>query len=552
MYVTDTKRNQKIMISILNKFNKIIVAIGILFALAPVATFAQESLTLSVSPTLFEMTANPGQEWKSSVRIINSNNYDIRVYVDVTNFEAQGETGQVKFLPLFKEESTGNTLAEWIQYDKAEIIVPAERTTEVPFTIKIPDQADPGGHFAAILIGTKSLDQGSKQTVVETSQVVTSLVFLRVTGDVNEQGSIREFRSTKSIAEKPEMSFDLRFENKGNVQILPQGEIKILNMWGQERGVIPVNRQTMFGNILPKQIRKYSFTWTGEWSLADMGRYRAIATLAYGNDERQFVTSETAFWVIPWKILSVIVVVLFGFVSAVSWAIKLYVRKMLTMAGVSPDAPVTARPYQSRRINRKVSVVAPIEEGILDLRHRFRNSVTFTDKLSSVFTFIKQYRIFFAISLAVIIFIGTIVWYAQSASVEKRAYEVTIEGINESVTVSSEQVEYEAKRDVSSTTKPVDKKSVPPLIIINQSGINGLAAELSVRLETKGYEVASLSNELEIHRDSTVIVYNPEFADDALELSKQIEDSLLSAYAEASLETPITIYVGKDFENAVQ
>ena len=31
------------------------------------------------------------------------------------------------------------------------------------------------------------------------------------------------------------------------MHIQPQGDIKIFNMWGQERGVIPVNRQTMFG-----------------------------------------------------------------------------------------------------------------------------------------------------------------------------------------------------------------------------------------------------------------------------------------------------------------
>jgi len=538
------------MISILKKINKLLVATSFFLLLAPVAVFAQESLTLSVSPTLFEMTANPGQEWKSSVRVINSNNYDIRVYVDVTNFEAQGETGQVKFLPLFKEESTGNTLAEWIDYDKNEIVIPAEKTISVPFTIKVPENADPGGHFSAILIGTKSLDRGTKQTIVETSQVVTSLVFLRVTGDVDEQGVIREFRSAKTIAEKPEMSFDLRFENKGNVQILPQGEIKILNMWGQERGVIPVNRQTMFGNILPQQIRKYSFTWTGEWSLADMGRYQAIATLAYGNDSRQFATSETAFWVIPWKIMSVVLIILFGFVSAVSWAIKLYIRKMLTMAGVSADAPI-ARQYASRHSTRKVSVVAPIEEGILDLRHRFRNSVTLIDKLSSVFTFIKQYRIFFAVSLAVIIFVGMIIWYAESASVDKRAYEVTIEGVNESVTVSSEQIEYEAKKEERIATT-IQQMSVPPLIIINQSGTNGLAAELSLQLEASGYQIADLSNEFDVKRDSTVIVYNPEFADEALELSRLIDNSLLSAYAEAPTETPITIYVGKDFESEVQ
>lgn len=518
----------------------------------PFAVSAQESLTLSVSPTLFEMTANPSQNWKSSVRVINPNSYDINIYVDVLNFEAQGETGQVKFLPLFKKESSGHSLAEWIKPDVKEITIPAERTINVPFTISVPEDADPGGHFAAILIGTKSLDNGSGQTLVETSQVVTSLVFLRVTGDVDEQGDIREFRSLTSISEEPKMSFELRFENKGNVQILPQGEIQIFNMWGQERGVIPVNRQTMFGNILPKQIRKYEFSWSGEWSLADMGRYRAVATLAYGADSRQFSTSEAAFWVIPWKILLVVLTILAGFVASVTWAIKLYVRKMLTIVGVSPDAPAT-RSYPGRHSTKKVSVVAPLEEGMLDLRHRFRNSPTWTDKAGSIFTFVKQYRIFFATIMAVIIFIGVAIWYVESASVDKRAYEVTIQGATEDVVISSEQVEYDAKKE-EEVAQPatVPQKTTPPIIIVNQSGVNGLAAKLRLKLESDGYTIADLSNEFDTKRENTVIVYAPEYADDALELSRQIEGSLLSSFTDAPEDAPLTIYVGKDFESAVQ
>ena len=64
---------RKTMISTL----RIIVSlISFLFGLAVVSpAFAQDSLALSVSPTLFEMTANPAQVWDSSIKIINSNNY---------------------------------------------------------------------------------------------------------------------------------------------------------------------------------------------------------------------------------------------------------------------------------------------------------------------------------------------------------------------------------------------------------------------------------------------------------------------------------------------
>jgi hypothetical protein len=535
--------------------SKIISSFVFLFLLVgviPAPAFAQNSLSLSVSPTLFEMTASPGQEWESMIRVINSNPYDINVYADVVNFAPQGEGGLGKFLPVLSEESKGQTLAEWIQIEIGDIEIAAEQTLEIPFTITVTEDAPPGGHFAALLIGTKSLSDAPDALQVETSQVVTSLVFLRVTGDVVEEGLIREFRSAQNIADKPEMDFELRFENKGNVHILPQGEIKILNMWGEERGVIPVNRQTLFGNVLPEQIRKYSFSWIGEWSVADMGRYRAIATLAYGLDSRQFATSETTFWVIPWKIASIVLLVLFGFVSLMTWAIKIYIRKMLAMAGVSGSSAAVQR-YQVEGLHKEVSVVAPIEEGILDLRHRFNSSHTLSEKFSSFFSFTLKYKIFFGIVIAGLLFVITVVWYVQNASVSERGYEIIIENEGDGVKISSEQVEYEQLKESSApTTVEAESKESPSIRLVNQSGISGLAAALRIKLESQGYSVPALTTEFGSHEENTVIVYHPDFKDLALELSEVIDNALLSSYLEASLTEPIIIYVGKDYENEVQ
>ncbi len=541
---------QKTMTSIL----KIFPSFFFIALLVPFIASAQgESLTLSVSPTLFDMTANPEQEWVSTVRVINANPYEITVYADVMNFASNGESGQPKFLPLDRAESGGQTLADWVRLEKTELVIPAEQTMEVPFRIVVPGDAPPGGHFAAVMIGTKSLDTGGGQTAVETSQVVTSLIFLRVTGNIIEDGVIREFRGAQRLVEKPAMDFDLRFQNKGNVHILPQGEIKIFNMWGEERGVIPVNRYTLFGNVLPGSVRNYSFSWSGEWSLADIGRYTAVATLAYGQDGRQFATSETSFWVLPWKIALLVLGLLTAFVLFMTWAIKLYVRRMLALAGVAPGSPYGEIP-STRRRSKRVSVVAPLEEGMLDLRQRISDSEGWGERASSMFVFIRKYRVFFMVVVAVVAFTAVVVWYVQNASVSDRLYEVTIDGTDENITISSEQLEYETRKtEASDDEAAVPVVTTPPIKIVNQSGVPGLAAALRLRLESLGYEVKELTNDLERTEMNTVIVYAPEFDEAALALSGLVYGALLSSYAEAAgTETPIIIYVGKDLENAVQ
>jgi hypothetical protein len=512
---------------------------------------AQSALSLSISPTLFDMSANPTQEWTSMIRIINPNPYEITVFANPVNFAPQGEGGQGMFLPIINEETNGQTIAEWIDITREAIVIKAEQATELPFVIKVPEGAPPGGHFAALLIGTKPPDDdGIIQ--VKTSQIVTSLVFLKVTGDIIESGSIRSFRTTERLLDKPEATFELRFENKGNVHILPRGEIKILNMWGQVRGILPVNRVAMFGNVLPDSVRQYTFTWTGEWSFADMGRYTALATLSYGEDGRQFAHHEIAFWVIPWKILGVVLFVLFGFICLFTWAVKLYIRKMLSMSGIAPGQDVNSS--RSNNSHRRVSMVAPIEEGMLDLRGQWQQTDTWQERVTTLTHFVVRYRIFFIISLVTICFAGGVFWYVQLASEAERAYDVTIDGLSEEVKISSEEVKYQQLKDGSAdVTQPVQNTDLPQITIVNRSGVGGLAVDLRIRLENEGYRVLEIQNDLGANEENTVIVYDPEYSDEAFALSQKIYGALLSAFSDPSKTgARITVYVGKDLENAVQ
>ena len=546
---------QRIMISTLRKNkirNKGSLLLLVLFLIVPnYYALAQSALSLSVSPTIFDMSANPTQEWTSTVRVINPNPYELKVFANVVNFRPQGEDGQGRFVPIVEEESKGKSMAEWVDVTREEIIIPAEQTKELPFTITVPEDAPPGGHFAAMLIGTKPPEERSSSQMV-TSQIVTSLLFLRVTGDVNEDGDIRSFRTADRVIEKPEAIFELRFENKGNVHILPQGEIQIKNMWGQERGIIPINRNTLFGNVLPDSVRQYRFSWTGEWSIADMGRYTAIASLAYGEDVRKFSSSETTFWVLPWKAFLLTIAIFFAFMYIITWGIKLYIRRMLVMSGVVPGQNNnTATPVQPRR---RVSVVAPIEAGMLDLSQKWKNTQNASEKIGSILSLIGKYKVFFIVLASIVAFVSIISLYINAASISERPYNVTVDGVSGSESISSEELIYEEKKsETRAVSENETNQTLPTIKIVNRSGVPGLAADLSIRLESEGYNIVSIENDLGTNDSNTVIVYSSEEAESALELSQLMYGALLSRFDSAETqEAEITIYVGTDLENAVQ
>lgn len=524
-----------------------LLLVWLLFVPAPAD--AQGSQSVSVSPTLFEMSASPEQQWRSTVRVINSNPYDLTLSIEPANFRPQGESGQAQFISIDDSGLNNETLAEWIALESSTITIPAERTMEIPFTITVPADAPPGGHFAALLIETSAIGSGAERTQVRTSQVISALIFLRVAGDIVEDGMIREFRPERSVVETPEVTFALRFANRGNVHLQPQGNIKIYNMWGQERGVIPINRQTMFGNVLPESIRKFTFTWSGEWSWADLGRYEAVATLAYGDGERQFTSRSTYFWVVPWRVLGGIVLVLTFFVALIVWSVRLYVRRMLKLAGVTADLQSVKRQAARRP---RVSVTAPLEAGMLDLRERLATSQGWQGRLRAIADVMQRYWLFILVLLAILCFVLAFIWYLSAALSNDRAYSVEIQQRDRSITLTSEELYYDEIRDASAAEVPTTRTDFPPIKLINQSGQPGQAAALRVWLEDRAYPISGLSTELASNETNTIIVYDPTFTEAALTLSQELGGALLSAYASTStLETPLTVYVGSDITDRI-
>lgn len=535
---------------------------------APLLAQAQGGLTLSVTPTLFNMTIEPGQTWQSTIRVINPNPFDIQVYANPVNFQASGEQGRGQFIPLLSDEQSDNvTLAEWINITSEPIRVASQETVEVPFFITVPREASPGGQYAAVLITTQPPDgQGASQ--VRTAQAVSALFFARIEGDVVESGLIRSFRASQYFATVPENEFELRFENRGTVHIQPQGEVRIYNMWGEQRGVIPINQRSQYGNVLPDSIRLFSFSWTGERSLVDIGRYRAVATLAYGSASRQSVSQTAYFWVIPVTGLLVTIGTLLGLGLIFMVLVKAYVRRMLTLAGVPPER-LSQRELSSHsphdiNLSRRTVVstdsrwkrfTAPIAEAWLDATAKLTGERDQRSRFRTLSQLIHEYRL---VVLACVVLFVTSVLIGIFFSVVKseRAFEVIVSDVESSTTISSEDIRYEQMQtdpedhlldiDVSSLTPAT---TTYPIEIVNVSGYNGAAAELRLRLEEVGFEVSSISTDLNrTTQPRTVIVYDREVQDQALLFSRALNGALVSVRPDdvTALQPHITIYLGSE------
>jgi len=420
------------------------------YFLDTVSVSAQEGLTLSITPPLFQLNIGPGESWASSIKVVNVNPYDLTVYASPVNFEVSDEAGHSKFKPRLKtEEGLSATLANWITITSDPIVVPRGKSVNVPFLVDIPADAPPGGHYAAVLVGTEPAKGAASGATIEVTSMVTSLFFVRVRGDIKEEGLIREFHSERAFYDSANVDFTLRFENKGNVHLQPQGEIAIYNMWGKERGAIPVNQKTDFGNVLPQSIRKFSFTWEGESNFFEIGRYRAIATLTFGNENRQNVNATSFFWVIPvWPTVEILGSALL-FILFVAWAIRRYIRRALQiqarLMGLRPAGLPTDGDDSLVRDSAIRTLARPLEEGALDLRRvgaevfapKTAQKIASADSVPR--EFVRKYYLFLV--FVIIFIVGSIglAFYFKEVFTSSRSFEIRIEKPdNRTITIKSE------------------------------------------------------------------------------------------------------------------
>jgi len=278
-------------------------------------------IALTITPVRLEISGDPGEVLNQEMTLFNERETTETYFVSYSNFEAQGETGDPAFV------DARDDLGTWMQAPYSVSVAPKEFKT-VPINITIPKNAEPGGHFAAIFWGT--IPPNTNANAVTIGAKTGLLILLRVNGDVNENGGLIEFstKNKQKFYTALPVSFSYRFQNTGGDRIKPKGEIKMKDIFGITEKKISGN--PVDGNILPNSVRKFETVWEGkdgpiplgkneqgnffnkvryEWRNFALGYYNAKASLSYGT-KGEIALGSFSFWVFPWHLIIVLLVLL--------------------------------------------------------------------------------------------------------------------------------------------------------------------------------------------------------------------------------------------------
>ncbi len=256
-----------------------------------------------VEPGKTEIFLNRGEAVVKNVIVTNRINR--RVHFKLTTEDLVGTKDQDQPVVLMGDVDGPYSLKNLIIPEVSEFDLEMGERIIIPVTVSIPLDAEPRGYYGALIVSSETETDGDqsdpdgargKTTIISR---IGSLFLVKINGLGKEEGRLEDFKISgplKKIFSSAPESFEIAYQNTGNIHLVPYGKISINNLVGKTVSQVPVNAYF----VLPDSIRYREVIWQDSPFL--FGRYTADLSLykGYGNE---YDTDRVVFWVLPWKII---------------------------------------------------------------------------------------------------------------------------------------------------------------------------------------------------------------------------------------------------------
>ncbi|HEX4662473.1 MAG TPA: hypothetical protein VH144_02570 [Candidatus Saccharimonadales bacterium] len=328
-----TKLVRRIVCSVLACLVISVVGVGLL---SRSTQAANGEFFLQVSPSPLVATLKPGQQTNLSLKIRNSGTQTEQLTIVPRTFTVSSTTGQVEF-----NDNTPPEMAAWVKFGAVNFSIDPGQTFEQKVTINVPKDAGFSYSFALLI---KRQDSQSPQ--LSAGQKLKAQVAIFALLNVDRPGAIRalkidKFTSDSNVYEYPPANFHINLRNIGNTIVQPSGNVFIQRSSTDQTPIATLAANDTSGYILPGTFRSLPVKWSDSSNQSLMniriGYYTAKAVVVYNDGTRDVpMVAEVGFWIIPWKILLGVLVVLvlvgLGFWTIISKVWKISRRnKGMTM-----------------------------------------------------------------------------------------------------------------------------------------------------------------------------------------------------------------------------
>jgi len=274
----------------------------------------------TIGPGKAEFLLDPGGEATKMLNITSRLGETTKFKIEIEDFTGSSEGTEAAI--LLGSEKGPYSLRDYIRPEISEFTLEHGQRIDLPVKISIPQDATPGGLYGAVIVrtipaeGSVEVNETDASGKIKFVGRVASLFFVRVKGNALEEGQLEKFNTinSKKIYPNSSVLFVATYKNTGSVYLVPYGILEIRNMLSKK--IDEVEIKPYF--VMPNATRSKEISWQRS---SAMGYYKAHLYLnrGYGNvvDEK-----EIGFWVIPWKIVTIAILVIIAITLGIIWLVK--------------------------------------------------------------------------------------------------------------------------------------------------------------------------------------------------------------------------------------
>ncbi len=260
----------------------------VLAAFQPQPGVAQEGFDLLVFPAKLELGIAPGATQEFDINVHNYLNTDEQLDVYFMDYLIKPNNEFVFMDPGYYSYSC----ATWLSTDTPSMTVPAGQVVQKRFTVTVPVDAEPGGHYGVIFFQRVG---PAAEGPIKTTPRIGSLIMVTVPGEIVRDAIIESvsvnstwFWPSGKIPLLPKSVTTCRVVvfNKGNVHLTMKAKLTYTPKFGWGSGTIDLGEIT----VLPDTRRHF------EEVIPDppfLGSYEVKAEVSYGPSLFEFDTTKT-------------------------------------------------------------------------------------------------------------------------------------------------------------------------------------------------------------------------------------------------------------------
>lgn len=253
----------------------------------------EDTITVSPSSQRFEMKAGAAES--ENLTVINNGQSTTKFIVYSRPYSVTNEQYELQF-----EKTADNTdLYQWVQFAQTTYTLAPGEQIDIPYTVSVPAQAAPGGHYGIIFVETQPA-QNSGESVMRKKRI-GSLILANVEGDITRQGHL----VSSHVAfwqTAPPVTTSHRVENTGNTDFETTVNTTIKDLFGSVK-----HQHARDYVVYPGTIRNITFEWDrAPW----FGIFKVDQTITVLDKETQ--SSQYVLMLPRWLLVVVIALIVLG------------------------------------------------------------------------------------------------------------------------------------------------------------------------------------------------------------------------------------------------